>query len=187
MTLLDGLLILIGILILVLTAMQGLIRSLVMIFGFYMTTLAAGFLTLGTGVIQSLMLGISEVFGATPPNLHLSQTFVFLGVGVPMFVILYFVSKMAFEDTVIKELGGFDNVFGMLVGGVLAILVMAVLCNTWGVIVSRQWQPVGTWQSMRAAYVASRLKPFLHQILLVYDRLLFQFQFTGYPPFFIPQ
>ncbi|MFP4394197.1 MAG: CvpA family protein [Anaerolineales bacterium] len=187
MTILDVLLIIIGLSILILSAMQGLIRSLVMIFGFYMTTLAAGFLTLGTDIIQNLMRGITEILEAPLPHLQMSQTFVFLGVGVPMFIVLYFVSKMAFEDTMIKELGGFDNVFGLLAGGVLAILVMAVLCNTWGVIVSRQWQPTETWQSMRVAYQASQLKPFLHQILLIYDRLLFQFRFTGYPPFFIPQ
>ncbi len=187
MTILDILLIIVGLSILILSAMQGLIRSLVMIFGFYITTSVAGFLTLGTDIIQNLMRGITEVLEAPVPNLPLSQSFIFLGVGVPMFVVIYFVSKMAFEDTAVKELGGFDNVLGLLTGGILAILVMAVLCNTWGVIVSQQWQPVGTWQSMRGAYVASQLKPFLHQILLIYDLLLFQFRFTGYPPFFIPQ
>ena len=187
MMILDVFLGIVGLAILVLSTMKGLLRTLMMIFGFYLATLGAGFLTLSTDVIQDLMAGVMEALGAASPKLNLSQAFVFVVVGVLLFVILYFVSKLAFGDTTLKKLGYFDNVFGLLAGGVLAILVLAVMCNTWGVVVSQQWDPTGTWQTMHTAYVVSRLRPFLHQALRVYAQLLFQFQFTGYPPFFVPQ
>ncbi|NBD35242.1 MAG: hypothetical protein GVY30_04495 [Chloroflexi bacterium] len=187
MTILDIFLIVVGLVILVFSTIKGLLRTLMMIFGFYLATLGAGFLTLSTDIIQSLMAGVAETFGAAPPKLNLSQTFVFGIVGVLLFVILYFVSKLAFEDTTLKKLGYFDNAFGLLAGGGLAILVLAVLCNTWGVVVSQQWDPPGTWQAMRTAYVTSNFRPFLHQVLRVYAQLLFQFRLTGYPPFFVPQ
>jgi hypothetical protein len=187
MTILDILLIVVGLAILVLSAVKGLLRTLMMIFGFYLTTFGAGFLTLSTDIIQNLMSGAAEVFGAASPQLHLSQTVVFVVIGVLLFVILYFVSEVAFEDTTLTKLGYLDNAFGLLAGGVLAILVMAILYNTWGVIVSQQWNPPGTWQAMHTAYISSRFRPLLHQVLRVYAQLLFQFRFTGYPPFFIPQ
>jgi len=187
MMILDVFLIVVGLAILVLSTMKGLLRTLMMIFGFYLATFGAGFLTLSTDIIQNLMSGTAEVIGAAPPQLHLSQTFVFVVVGSLLFVILYFVSKLAFEDTTLKKLGYFDNAFGLLAGGLLALLVMAILYNTWGVIVSQPWDPTGTWQVMHTAYVTSRFRPLLHQVLRVYAQLLFQFQFTGYPPFFVPQ
>ncbi len=187
MTLLDWLLILIGLSIITLAATQGMIRVLIMFFAFYLVSITAGMATLAADIIQDLAKTVTSALGASPPPLSMAQIFVFVGLAIPLFIGTYFLSRLAFADTSIPELRGFDNIFGTGVGIILALLVMAVVCNTWGVAVNVRRQSTPMWQSMKTAYYYSTLKPYMLQIIDAYRMLLFVFNFIEYPVFFIPQ
>ena len=187
MTILDFLLITVGLIIILLSATQGLIRVLIMFFSFYIICIAAGVLTLAAEVVQKLATTISTSFGGAPPPLTVAQLIVFLCVSIPLFIAAYFISKVAFGDTSIPELKGFDNVLGAGVGVILALLIMAVMCNTWGVAVNAPRRMTPFWSAMQNAYYYAALRPLMTQIIGAYQMLLFVFRFLDYPPFFVPQ
>lgn len=188
MTTLDGFLILLGATIVLLCAMEGLIRTLILLLSFYLVTTAAGLLTLATEAIRGIAIALTRATGAGGvPNMVMAQTVAFVGLGIPLFVGAYLLSRMTFPDTTIPKIQWLDNVLGLLVGIVLALVIMAVTYNTWGVAVSMRWENVHLWQNMQAAYVGSGLQPLMHQVLLAYKPFLFLFAMTEYPPFFIPR
>ena len=187
MTILDFLLITVGLTIMIFSAMHGLIQVLIMFFSFYIICIAAGIMTLAAEVVQKLATTVTTVFGGAPPPLAMAQLMVFLCVGIPLFIASYFLSKAAFGDTTIPELKGFDNVLGAGVGVILALLVMAVMCNTWGVAVNAPRRMTPFWLAMKNAYYYAALRPMMTQIIGVYQMLLFVFRFLDYPPFFVPQ
>jgi CDP-diglyceride synthetase len=103
---------------------------------------------------------------------------------VPLFIGAYFIGKTLFRETALPKLQVLDNILGAIVGIVLALVIMALIYNTWGVAVSVRWQNVQTWNSMRMAYYGSFLRPYLREILVTSRPLFLMFQFTEYPPFF---
>ncbi len=188
MTNMDYILIAIGIIVITLSATQGLIRVLIMVLAFYLVCLVAGVATLATGVIQNIAAGLSEQLGGAPPPLAMAQVFAFLGIGIPLYIGAYFISRAAYADTSIPELGGFDNVLGSILGIILAILVMAVMCNVWGVAANAQrLQGSDFWLGMKTAHTYSTLRPHLMQVIRLYREALFMFKFMEYPVFFIPR
>jgi len=187
MTTLDLLLIVVGILIVALSATQGLLRVLIMVISFYMVSIAAGMATLASDVVQDLARTVTGALGAAPPPLAMAKLFVFVGLGIPLYIGIYFLSRAAFADTTLPKLRGFDNVLGAFLGIVLAVLVMAVMCNTWGVAVKVNRPPTATWQAMRLAYYGSVLRPSMLQVIELYRGMLFMFRYVEYPVFFVPQ
>ncbi|HOU11767.1 MAG TPA: CvpA family protein [Anaerolineae bacterium] len=188
MTILDGLLILIGAALIVLCAMEGLLRTLMMLLSFYIATTVAGMITLATNTLHGVTVAlIRATGGSSAPNMTIAETVTFVGFAVPLFVGAYFLSKMAFPDTAIPKLHALDNIFGLLVGVVLAFVVMAVFYNTWGVAVSVRWRDPQLWNQMRYAYFGAFLRPYMHQALAYYRPALFLFSLLRYPAFFLPQ
>ncbi len=186
MTALDVFLIIIGLAFVIFGLLERTVRVIMMLLGFYIVSIGVGFVTLASTTIGRLTTAALGVVGARAPNIILIQTFFFLGLGVPAFIIIYIATHIAFPDTSLPKLGPLDYLFGIVLGVVLASLIMAVLGNTWGVAVSVRWNPGATWRAMQQAYLYSELRPMLNQILRLYRPLLFPFRFTGYPIFFVP-
>lgn len=187
MTTIDVLLILIGIGVIVLSATQGLVRVLIMLFAFYLICIAAGMATLAADVVHSIAISITDMFEAAPPPLAMAQVFAFLALSIPLLVAAYFVSRMAFADTTIPALRGFDNVFGTVLGVVLALLIMAVLFNTIGMAVNAPRRATPGWTSLKMMFHSSLLRPLMMDVIEIYRGALFMFSFIEYPPVFVPQ
>ena len=189
MTALDGLLILIGLVVIIMCTMDGVLRAVVMLVSFYLFTTATGLLTLATEAIRGVAIALVSVVGGRVPSLIMVQTIVFAVLTVPLFVGSYFIGKMIFKETSLPKLQVLDNILGAVVGIVLAVLIMALIYNTWGVAVSVQWSNAQAWRSMRMAYFASFLRPYMREVLVSYQPLLVMFRFSGlgYPPFFVLQ
>ncbi len=187
MTTLDVLLILIGVVVIGLSATQGLLRVLMMFLIFYVLCVAAGMATLAADIVQGLGTAVTGMLEAAPPSLEMAQVFVFLGLLIPLFVGAYFLTKVAFADTTLPKLGGFDNVLGAVVGIVLALLIMAVLFNTVGVAVNAPRRATPGWTSVRTAFYYSMLRPYMMDVIRMYRPMLFMFMFIDYPIFFTPQ
>lgn len=186
MTALDIFLIIIGLAFVIFGLLERTVRVVMMLLGFYIVTIGVGFVTLASNTIGGLAAAALGVVGARTPNIVLIQTFFFLGLGVPAFIIIYIATHIAFPDTSLPKIGPLDYFLGLVLGIVLAALIMAVLCNTWGVAVSVRWNPGATWRAMQQAFVRSELRPTLNQVLRLYRPLLFPFRFMGYPIFLVP-
>lgn len=186
MTILDGLLILIGVIVIILCAMDGLLRALVMLVSFYLIITATGMLTLATDMLHSIARSLVDVVGGRVPSVVMTQTIIFAVLTVPLFIGSYFIGKMLFRDTTLPKLQVLDNIFGAIIGIVLALLIMAVIYNTWGVAVSVRWHNAQAWYNMWSAYSGSLLRPYMRETLISYRPILL-FRFVEYPPFFILQ
>lgn len=187
MTILDGLLVLLGLIVIILCTMDGFLRSVVTLVSLYLITTATGLLTLATDMLHGVARALAEVVGGRVPNMVMTQTVIFVVLTVPLFIGAYFIGKMLFRDTALPKLQVFDNILGAIVGIVLALIIMALIYNTWGVAISVRWQNVQTWNSMRMAYFGSFLRPYLRETLITFRSLFVMFSFLEYPPFFTLQ
>ncbi len=187
MTILDGLLILIGVLVIIFCTLDGFLRAIVTLVSFYLITTATGLLTLATDMFHDIARSLTELVGGRVPSMVMTQTVIFVVLTVPLFIGAYFIGKVLFKETSLPKLQALDNVLGAIVGIVLATLIMAVTYNTWGFAVSIRWHNVAAWYNMRVAYTGSFLGPYLREILLTYRPLYFVFRFIEYPPFFMLQ
>ena len=184
MTILDGLLILLGLIVIILCTMDGFLRAVVTLVSFYLITTGTGLLTLATDMLHGIARSLASVVGGHVPSMLLTQTVIFAVLTVPLFIGAYFIGKTLFRETALPKLQVLDNILGAIVGIVLALVIMALIYNTWGVAVSVRWQNAQTWNSMRMAYYGSFLRPYLREILVTSRPLFLMFQFTEYPPFF---
>jgi len=187
MTILDGILILLGVIVIILCTMDGFLRSVVTLVSLYLITTATGLLTLATDMLHGVARALADVVGGRVPNMIMTQTVIFVALTVPLFIGAYFIGKVLFRETMLPKLQVLDNILGAIVGIVLVLLMMALIYNTWGVAISVRWQNVQTWHAMRNAYYGSFLRPHLREILMTYQPLYIMFNFLGYPPFFILQ
>jgi hypothetical protein len=184
---LDILLLIIVAAIIALAAAEGLARSLVMLFGFYLLSLLLGIVIVAFNIAEALNNLIIRSMGNQARSTVLYQGLIFLGLLIPAFVIAVIISHYAVSREGESRLQWLDNVLGTLVGVGLGLVFAAVVCNTWGVMVSTRWRPFDTWIAMRLAYDSSFFRPFMLNVLNVYRKLLFPFALSGYPIFFIPQ
>ena len=166
---------------------EGLIRSASILFGFYILCILVGMLVVALNLAQILGDVVIGALGNGPRTPIFYQGLIFVLILVPAWLIVVVIIHMSLEDASIKILSWGDNVLGTLVGVVLALVVAAVICNSWGVLVSQRWQPDRVWFPMRVAFESSALKPHMMKVLLAYRRALFPFAGPGYPIFFVPQ
>ncbi len=184
MTVLDGLLILLGAIVIIVCAMDGLLRAVIMLVSFYIITTATGMITLATEVLRGIAVSLVSVVGGRVPSLTITQTIIFVALTAPLFIGIYFISKVIFRDTTLPKLQVLDNILGAIIGIVLALLIMALIYNTWGVAVSVRWQNTQAWYSMRNAYAGAFLRPYMRQMLAIFRPWFFMFSILDYPPFF---
>lgn len=166
---------------------QGLARSAAMLLGFYILCILVGMLVVGLNLAQLLGDIVIGSLGDAPRTPVFYQGLIFVLILIPAWLIVVVLIRFSLEDAAIKVLSWGDNVLGTFVGVVLALVVAAVICNSWGVLVAQRWQPDHTWRSLWAAFESSALKPYMMNVLLAYRRTLFPFAGPGYPVFFIPQ
>jgi len=187
MTILDVVMMLVAVVIIFLVAAQGLIRALIVSMAFYVVTSLVGVVALSyTGVTKALS-GLTRVLELGWPQSLTYQGLVFLGLGVPMFGMIWFLVGLVLGDVNLPAIKGVDGILALLVGVVLALVVVSVLCNVWGILVSSPWRAYETWSRMYAAYRGSWSRPYLQQILAIYRQTLFFFQITRMPGFLVPQ
>lgn len=184
MTVLDGLLILLGLIVIILCTMDGFLRAVVTLVSFYLIVTATGLLTLATDVLHGIARSLAGVVGGQVPSMLMTQTVIFVALTVPLFIGAYLIGKVLFRETTLPKLQALDNILGAIVGVVLALIIMALIYNTWGVAISVRWQNVQAWHSMRLAYYGSLLRPYLREILITCRPLFLMFRFLEYPPFF---
>jgi len=167
--------------------MDGILRAVGMLVSFYMITTAAGLLTLATEALRGIAVALVGVVGGSVPGLLMTQTIVFVALTAPLFIGSYFIGKVILRETNLPKLGVFDNIFGAFAGIILALLIMALIYNTWGVAVSMSWWNAKVWHSMRIAYTGSFLRPYMRETLLTFRPMYFLFRSIDYPPFFMLQ
>jgi len=184
---LDILLLLIIVGLAALCTAEGLIRSAVMLIGFYLLCIIVGMLIAGLNLAQLLGDAVIQSLSNAPRTPVFYQGLIFLVVLMPAWVILVVVARMALQETSIKILAWGDNLLGALIGVLLGLVVASVICNAWGVFVAQRWQPDRTWLILRAAFEGSALRPYMMSVMRGYQRWLFPFAGTGYPVIFVPQ
>jgi hypothetical protein len=168
-------------------AASGLARSTVMLVSFYLLCILLG-LTVVTFNFAKL-LGNAFGLAANQPaqSRPIAQSITFIAILLPTYAFVVILSHTTLDGAQIRLLGWGDNALGTVIGAVLALAFAALLCNVWGVVVSRPWEPSRAWATMFAQYHHSALRPFLLRMLLIYRRTLFPFRASGYPVFFVPQ
>ena len=166
---------------------EGLIRSAAILFGFYILCILVGMLVVALNLAQLLGDVVISALGDGPRTPVFYQGLIFVLILMPAWLIVAVIIRMVLENASIEILSWGDNVLGALVGVVLALVVAAVICNSWGVLVAQRWEPDRAWLALRIAFERSALKPYMMKVLLVYRRALFPFAGPGYPIFFIPQ
>jgi hypothetical protein len=184
---LDVLLLILVVAIIALAAAEGLARSLVMFFGFYLLSLLLGIVIVAFNIAETLNRLIIESMGSGMRSTVLYQGILFLGLLIPAFIIAVIISHFAVDRKGDSRFKWLDNILGTLVGVGLGLVFASVVCNTWGVMVSTRWRPFDTWIAMRLVYDNSLFRPFMLGVLNIYRKLLFPFALSGYPIFFIPQ
>lgn len=184
---LDILLILLIAAVIALSTLEGLMRSAFMLLSFYILTMLVGGLIAGLNVAQALGNTVISALGRGPTTPRFYQGLLFLSVLIVAWAISVIMIRMALQDAKIEMLGWGDPAIATLIGIVLALVMAAVVCNAWGVIVVDRWQPNDTWLAMRTTFESSALRSPLMGVLRVYRRTLFPFASFGYPVFLVPQ
>lgn len=186
MTLLDGVLIFLGLVMILWGLYRQLVGTLLSYLTLYFTLLVAGILVgiiqetygLGTRIVRSLW--------GEFPSFQVIEVGVFVLLALGIFVLLEVGNRFVFPNPGLPKLGLWDSVLGGVLGLGLAVALMAVSSNLWRLAVVISWRPLATWAVMRQAYDASLLVPLLRPVLQVVNTLLFPFALLGYPRVLTP-
>jgi uncharacterized membrane protein required for colicin V production len=111
----------------------------------------------------------------TGPNHSLTEGAFFIGLFILFFVLGYIVIHASFPVTKLPKLGILDFVMGFLLSLIVAAVVVALLHNAIGMMVSERWTNNVAWVKMRNDFYASPLLPFSRTVLDVYRWLFAPF------------
>jgi len=109
------------------------------------------------------------------PNRSLAEGALFMGLFILFFVLGYVAIHVAFPVTRLPKLGILDVVMGFLLGLIVAVVIVALLHNAIGVMVSERWVDQAAWVRMRNQFYASPLQPFSRTVLGIYQWLFAPF------------
>jgi uncharacterized membrane protein required for colicin V production len=115
------------------------------------------------------------------PNRSLNEGAFFIGLFILFFVLGYIAIRVSFPVTNLPKLGILDYVMGFLLSLIVAAVIVALLHNAIGVMVSARWTNQVAWMKMRNDFYASPLLPFSRSVLGLY-RWLFAPFFRPLPP-----
>jgi hypothetical protein len=102
-------------------------------------------------------------------------------------VVGYILIKASFPVTNLPKLGILDNVMGLVLGAIVAIILIALINNSMGVMVIDRWETNDDgWANLRMTYLRSGLRPITSPFLSAYSWLFYPF-FRELPPVLIPQ
>ncbi len=157
----DFLLVLIFLALCVVSAVQGLIRSLFSLLVAFLATVAAGLL------YPYMATFVSAIGGKTPTLTHFVVFWIlFVGATVALEIAL----RKGFPDTRLPSLGFLDNVLGILPGILWGLIVISLLLFSMGYAPQQTWGKI--LGSLRVAtdylYDSSGLRPLLAQFLSFY-------------------
>jgi uncharacterized membrane protein required for colicin V production len=119
------------------------------------------------------------------PNTSLTEGAMFIGLFLLFFVVGYILIHTSFPVTKLPKIGFLDYVMGFLLGVIVAAVMVALLENAIGVMVSEQWTNYRSWASIRGDFTASPLRALSRNILNIYRWLFVPF-FRALPPILIP-
>ena len=120
-------------------------------------------------------------------NTVLAEVLMFDGLLILFFVAGYILLKIAFPVTNLPSIGALDYIIALLVGIVVAVLLIALISNSLGVMVREQWPDNRQgWVSLQWRVSRSGLRPYTQSIMSVYGWLFTPF-FPGLPPVLIAQ
>lgn len=120
------------------------------------------------------------------PNRSLTEGLMFMGLFGLFFVLGYVAIHASFPVTKLPKLGVLDYVMGFLLSLIIAAVIVALLHNAVGVMVSQRWTDYAGWARMRNNFITSPLRPLSQMVLDTY-RLLFTPFLRPLPPVLIPQ
>ncbi len=109
------------------------------------------------------------------PNRSLNEGAFFIGLFVLFLVVGYFVVRAAFPVTKLPKLGILDYLMGLLLSLIIAAVIVTLLHNAIGVMVSQRWTDQAAWVRMRNEFYASPLQPFSRAVLSIYQWLFMPF------------
>ena len=98
-----------------------------------------------------------------------------MGLFVLFFVIGYIAIRAAFPVTKLPKLGILDYLMGFLLSLIIAAVIVTLLHNAIGVMVSARWVDQAAWVRMRNEFYTSPLTPFSRAVLSLYRWLFAPF------------
>ena len=186
MSVLDGLLVVIGLGGLLWGSYRQTVGMLITWLGFYLSVIFAGTVVLFLGSTYGIGASLTRSLWGRPGSFRPIQAVIFLALGMIFFVVYEVVSQMIFPNPGIPELGFLDNLLGGIFGVALGLVMMAMLGNLWRVAVSGAWQPHDLWTSLNAIYRASILPLRLRPVLVIFNKTLLPFSVFQFPTVLVP-
>lgn len=178
MTPYDWLLIFVGFGLIVLFTFERMVRALFSLVALWSATLLAAVL------YREVTFRVQVIAGRNP---ILARGIVFDILLVVFLVAGYVVIRLAFPVTKLPRLGILDNVMGLALGVLIAVIFVSLLVNSMGVMVIDRWEVNEEgWAALRTATLRSQLRPYTSQVLAAYSWAFVPF-FRGLPPVLIPQ
>ncbi len=178
MSLLDLLLLIVGVLLVLFMATQRFIRALIMIFGVYLSTLIAALL------YKPVADRLSDLSRGAPNFLEGTIFIILLAL---MFIIYFFVMRASFPDTDLPKLKVVDNILGGVVGVVVAALFMSAILSAVGWMVNTPWDNYNAYAALSATYAGSAMRAALLNVMYYYSSLFYPFFIEGFPPVLRPR
>jgi len=171
----DWLFVFVGVAVVVLFTFSRLVRALLGLVELWMATLLSGLL------YKALAFRLQALTGRNPV---LGRGLIFDILLLVFLVAGYISTRIASK---LPALGVLDNLLALLVGVVIAVLLLALLVNSLGVMTSERWSanPTG-WGRLRAVFVTSRIRQWTAPMLRLYAWSFVPF-FQGIPPALAPQ
>lgn len=178
MTEYDWLLIFFGAGLVVFLTYQGLARALFSLGLVWISTFASALL------YKEAAFRTQAVTGS---NLVLVEGVMFDLLLIVFFVAGYALLKVAFPVTKLPNIGVLDYLMAFLVGIIVAIIILALIANSLGVMVREQWDGnTQGWVTLQWRFTRSGLHQYTRAIISTYGMLFSPF-FPGLPPVLVAQ
>jgi len=104
-----------------------------------------------------------------------------------LFMVLgYFILKASFPDMHLPRIGVLDYIMGAAWGILIAIIVISLIINAFGVMTREQWQNPVKWTQAITTYRTSIYRPLSRQVLGIYQ-WSFRIFYRDLPPALTPQ
>ncbi len=130
--------------------------------------------------------GAYRIQAVTGPDTTATEGTVFIVLFLLFLILGYVVISVSFPVTRLPKIGFLDYVMGFLLGIIVAVLIVTMIENAIGVMVSKQWTNPAAWANLRRNFLRSPLRLFTRDILTIYRWLFVPF-FRTLPPILIPQ
>jgi hypothetical protein len=173
---LDLLIIFVGIGLVVFLAYQKMARALFALGVLWAATMLSGLL------YEEAAFRVKAVAG---PNTSLTEGIMFVVLLVIFFAVGYILMVLSFPETRLPKIGFLDGLMGLLLGVIVAGIMVTLLHNAIGVMVSERWSDASAWSSMRNDFMTSPLRLFTRGLLSLYRWLFVPF-FRTLPPALTP-